>query len=264
MTARQPSDSLGSKRSTSLLDNERFYILILSFSIAVIVPALLQLSIANSQLVLIRTEQLYGLLSLLFWYIALLVSPLSSIIGKQRMRIIIHSRRAIGVSAAFFAILHGSVALFGQLGGFAGIERLPELFQWSMLAGAIAAGVLIIMAVTSFDSVVRRMTPRRWKWLHRTGYIGGILVLIHIWTVGTHVSYTAIQLTAFVALVVLGVLEAYRIARASTQKDSDKLLFSILFLTITVSWSVLLLFIPAYIENYHTARHTSSQGVSHE
>lgn len=252
---------------TSLLDNGRFYILAVSICLAVIIPSFLHLQIESDQLVIIRTEQVYGFLAIIYWYVVLLLSPLSAIFGNQRLQTSLYLRRAIGVSAAFFAVLHGIVALFGQLGGLDALTQLPELFKQSLIAGAIAAGFLGMMAATSFDRVVRWMTPKRWKLLHRTGYIGGVLVLLHIWTIGTHASYVAVQVTSLFALIILGGLESYRATKryAVVHKFySDKPTFFTLVLTLTVMWSALLLLIPVYIENYHAARHTSSQGASHE
>lgn len=251
----------------SLLDNGRFYILALSVCLAIIVPSFLRLQIESDQLVIIRTEQLYGLLAIIYWYIVLLLSPLSAVFGNQRLHTLLYLRRAIGVSAAFFAVLHGTVALFGQLGGVGAITQLPELFKLSLIAGVITTGFLLVMAATSFDRVIRWMTPKRWKLLHRTGYIGGILVLLHIWTIGTHASYITVQLASLGMLIVLGGLESYRAVKkyATARKFyDDKPTFFTLVLTLTVTWSVCLLLIPVYVENYHAARHVSTQGVSHE
>lgn len=254
--------------NVKLLDNGRFYILAVTCFIALLVPASLRLSISSDQLLLIRTEQIYGLLALVYWYIVLLTAPLRSLFTTgHHLRSLVYHRRALGVSAAAFAALHGVVALFGQLGGIAGMSQLPQLFQWSLLAGSVAMGFLIIMAATSFDRIVTIMTPRYWKMLHRTGYIGGIAVLLHIWTIGTHISYSAVQIAALIALIILGGLESYRaitVYAVKKQFRSDKATVYTLIMASTVIWSALLLLIPVYIENYHAARHTSSQEASHE
>ncbi|RYX78441.1 hypothetical protein EON76_06115 [bacterium] len=251
-----------------LLDNGRFYILAVTCCIALLVPASLRLSISSDQLLFIRIEQVYGLLAVAYWYIVLLIAPLRSLFTTRHpLRALVYHRRALGVSAAVFAALHGIVALFGQLGGVGGISQLPQLFQWSVLAGSISMGFLILMAVTSFDRIVTIMTPRYWKMLHRTGYIGGVAVLLHIWTIGTHISYSAVQIAALTALIILGGLESYRAVTTYAVKKqfrSDRATVYTLIMASTVIWSAMLLFIPVYIENYHAARHATSLEASHE
>lgn len=247
----------------SLLNNSRFYILLSSILVSVVLFSWLRLAIPSDQLFYIRTQQVFGLLCVAYWYIALVISPLGYVIGKQRMKRIEFARRAIGVSAFYFALLHASIALWGQLGGLSDLGYLPELFKWSLLGGLIAFSILLLMAITSFDGVVKFMTYRKWKWLHRLVYIGGILAVLHIWTVGTHLAYTNVQLIAFVALVILVGLELYRTTLLTNQKylHLGKSEMITLFATCWVIVSLLIFSIPATVQNYHS-RHSghSSQG----
>lgn len=227
----------------------------------------MRLQIAADQLFYIRLQQVFGLLSLLYWYAALIISPIGYVIGKHRMRYIEFARRGIGVSAFYFALLHGTVALFRQLGGPGQLQHLPSLFQWSLLGGAIGFGVLTIMAATSFDKVVDFMTFRRWKWLHRLTYIGGILVMLHIWTIGTHMAYTGVQLAVFTALVILSGLESFRVITLLSRKYKDlarRDYFTMLFLSLWIGWAVAIAAVPAVVGNYHS-RHDdhASGGRSH-
>lgn len=241
-----------------LLYNVRFYILMTSLLGSVMLFAWMRSSIASDQLFLIRLQQAFGLCSVALWYMALTISPLSYVFGKEKTAYLLFARRGIGVSAAYFALLHGSVALFGQLGGIQQLTLLPTLFKWSLLAGTIATVILLIMAATSFDVVVRRMTYRRWKLLHRLGYIGGVLVIFHIWSIGTHVAYTATQIAALSALVTLSGLETYRVVTIFARKYPElksKDYFITLFLAIWLFWVVAIMAIPGTIRNYHS-RHT--------
>jgi DMSO/TMAO reductase YedYZ heme-binding membrane subunit len=244
-------------RISKLLDNSRFYILAISLLVSLAVIGLMRLQIPSDQLFYIRTQQLFGLLGVLFWYFALMISPLGYVIGKQRIKKLEFARRAIGVSAFYFVLLHGAIALWGQLGGISEIQYLPELFKWSLLGGAIAFAVLLLMALTSFDKVVRFMTFPRWKLLHRLVYSGGVLAILHIWTVGTHLAYDVVQLTAFVLLVILFGLELYRITKKLNEKylHLEKTESITLFIA---SWAIaatLVLLIPSVVQNYHS-RHT--------
>jgi DMSO/TMAO reductase YedYZ heme-binding membrane subunit len=250
---------------TNLLDNSRFYILSSSILMSLMVVTSLRLKIPSDQLFYIRTEQLFGLLAIVYWYIALIISPLSNVIGKERMKRVIFARRGIGVSAAYFAVLHSSFALWGQLGGVSQIQYLPDFFKWSIAGGAIGLGILLVMAATSFDTVVRFMTYRRWKLLHRLTYIAGVCVLLHIWTVGTYMAYSAVQIAAFVALVILIGLETYRAAQTFAKRYKEfqsRDYFYVLFLSVWIFWVALLIVVPNIVQNYHAKRHmdTSQHG----
>ncbi|MGH7218101.1 MAG: ferric reductase-like transmembrane domain-containing protein [Candidatus Microsaccharimonas sp.] len=239
----------------SLLNNSRFYILCGSLLLSGIIFAWLRITIANDQLFYIRSQQIFGLLCIVFWYGAMIISPLGYVIGKQRMKHIEFSRRAIGVSAFYFAVLHGGIALWAQLGGLSQLQYLPELFRWSLVAGAGALLILGVMAATSFDVVVKYMTPKRWKLLHRFVYGAGILVIIHIWSVGTHMAYSGVQIAAFVAIVVLLGLEFHRLARVLNDKyfHLAKTEAITIFITMWALGIALVLAIPALIQNYHSA-----------
>lgn len=246
------------KQKPPLLYNLRFYILITSLLGSVMLVAWMRSTIASDQLFLIRTQQIFGLCSVALWYMALIISPLSYVFGKERMAHLVFARRGIGVSAAYFALLHGMIALFGQLGGIQQLVLLPTLFKWSLLAGAIAFIILLVMAATSFDVVIRRMTYRRWKLLHRLGYIGGVLAVFHIWSIGAHIAYSATQIAALGALIILSGLETYRVVIILARKYPElksKDYFITLLVTIWLFWVVIIIAIPGIIKNYHS-RHT--------
>lgn len=247
-----------------LLHNSRFYILAASFLLSVAVAAYLRLQIPGDQLYYIRMQQVFGLLCIFYWYFALVISPIGHVIGKHRTKRLEFARRAIGVSAFYFALLHGVVALWGQLGGLGQLYYLPLLFKWSLLGGGIALGILAIMAATSFDRVISFMTLRKWKWLHRLVYIGGVLAVLHVWSVGTHLAYSNIQIAAFIALVVLGGLEWYRTTKLvnNTYLHFDKTEAATLFIAGWIVIATLVLAIPLFVQNYHS-RHDDHAGETH-
>jgi len=248
-----------------LLNNSRFYILCFSLLLSVMVFAWMRLQIPSDQLFYIRTQQIFGLIAILFWYFALVISPIGYVIGKQRMKKVEFTRRAIGVSAFYFALLHSVIALWGQLGGLSQIQYLPTLFQWSLGGGAVALAVLTIMAITSFDKVVTFMTFRWWKWLHRLVYFGGILVILHIWTIGTHLAYTNVQIAALVGLIILSGLELFRVTKLLNRKylKLARTEAATVFLALWVIVVGLVLAIPVLVDNYHS-RHTDHSAVQQE
>ncbi len=263
---------MSSTSSYSLFNNSRFYILIATILISIIVAALTRLTIPSDQLFYIRTQQLYGLICIVYWFAALAISPLGYVIGKQRMKHLEYARRAIGVSAAYFALLHAGIALWGQLGGVNGVLTLSPLFQWSLAAGLFGVIVLTAMAATSFDRVITLMTFRRWKWLHRLVYAGGVLAVLHIWSIGTHVGYGVVQLIAFAALVGLSGVEMFRLTTLASRKPRSYIRTKPLFyFTFLVAWAVciaLIASIPVFVDTYRSShgheQNDSQHGDNHE
>jgi len=245
-------------RLGSLLSNSRFYILVSSLLLSVSVISYLRIQIPSDQLFYIRSQQVFGLLAIVYLYVALIISPIDFIIGKHRMRYFEFARRAISVSAFYFALLHGAISLWGQLGGFGQLQYLPELFKWSLGAGLITFSILLVMAATSLDKVVSFMTYRRWKWLHRLVYIATILVVLHIWTIGTHIAYSNVRFIGFIALAVLFGLELFKTTKLLNKNHLhlDTAEEITLFVSLWIVACFALIFMPTYVQNYHS-RHTN-------
>ncbi len=245
------------KAEYHLLNNSRFYILTSSFLLSIAALAYLRLEIPNDQVFYIRLQQLFGLFCIFYWYFALIISPIGYIIGKHRVKKLGFARRAIGISAFYFALLHSIIAFFGQLGGFVQLAYLPDLFKWSLLSGLIALFILFLLAITSFDAVVRFMTFRKWKWLHRFVYIGGILAMLHVWTIGTHLAYEGVQVAVFTALVALVGLELYRTTKLINDKylQFEKSEVIVMFIANWAIVAALIFVVPHYVKNYHSRHH---------
>lgn len=208
-----------------LLTNSRFWILAIAVTLSVNIAGAVQLITPAGSLQTIRTEQIYGFMSILLLYSAILASPLTKVFprlpGKDAY---LFARRAIGVSAFYFAILHTYITFFGQLNGFAGITYLNHTYRVSLLAGVLALAVLLIMAATSFDWIVTHMGYKYWKLLHRLVYLASLAVLLHVLLIGPHYDKgaTAIGILTYLAAVVLIVLEFLRIRLNAKQRKTKK------------------------------------------
>jgi DMSO/TMAO reductase YedYZ heme-binding membrane subunit len=249
--------------------NIRFYILASSICLSLFLMGLVRVQFASGQLFYIRLEQVFGFVSLFYWYLALVIGPVSKLIGPRwGMPQLQFSRRAIGVSAAYFALFHAAVAFFGQIGGFAGIGLLPARFQWSLLFGVLALMVLLAMAATSFDKAIRFMTFPRWKLLQRFVYAAGILAILHVWLVGTHIAYVDTQIVAFVLLAVLFGFESVGITKIIAKRapvlTQQKELWVTVFVCVWLFWVGLVLLLPKVVTDYHgqhqhTAAHAAGE-----
>ncbi len=168
----------------------------------------------------IPLEEFYGLTSLVLLYIALLATPLyaaaPNIPGKS---LYFKARRAIGVSAFGFALLHAAISLFGLLQGFQGLSFLDHRYSVSLLWGLIALVILLLLALTSFDAAIAWMGPW-WKRLQRLAYVAAIASLIHVVITGSH--YTDLSRTipsvSFILLIILLVLESMSLDRYLTER----------------------------------------------
>jgi DMSO/TMAO reductase YedYZ heme-binding membrane subunit len=197
-----------------LLTNIRFYILVTSVTASLIINFVIITTIPSAQLQTIRLNQIYGLISMALLYLALLAGPFCYMFAnfpwkKQYLK----ARRAIGVSAFYFAALHSLIAFFGQLNGFEGLSFLTTNYQIALGVSAIALFILMLQAMTSFDAVIKWMTFPRWKILQRFVYVASIFTLIHVVMLGTHFQDLTgpIARIAYLALAFLFFLEALRI-----------------------------------------------------
>jgi methionine sulfoxide reductase heme-binding subunit len=199
--------------SLPLKKNVRFYVLLFSIALAAVVFFRTWYSTDEVTLRLIRLTQYYALLALTYLYLALLIGPAVYVFKWLPARgHIYRARRAAGFSAWIFAMLHADFAFWGLLGGIKGIPYLPTNYLIAITFSSIALGILTLMAVTSFDKMVQRLSMKRWKLLHRFIYLAGVLVIIHAFMLGTHFAglNAAIPQTFIVALVFLLILQANR------------------------------------------------------
>jgi methionine sulfoxide reductase heme-binding subunit len=107
--------------------------------------------------------------------IALLVTPVVQIFKFPRLLIV---RRMIGVAAFIYGAAHLCAYIVQQHFDFAKVGS--EIYLRFYLAiGLAALLILLALAVTSTDAMIRRMGSRNWNWLHRLVYAAAILALIH-------------------------------------------------------------------------------------
>lgn len=119
-------------------------------------------------------ERALGLWALRFLIASLAISPLRRLGGPSLIRY----RRAIGLLAFYYALLHVTVyMLLDQQLDFAAI--------WSdivkrpyITVGLLAFAILVPLAATSNTSMIRRLGAR-WGKLHRLTYVAGAAAVLH-------------------------------------------------------------------------------------
>ncbi len=121
-----------------------------------------------------------GFTALTFVLLALCITPLNSLLGLPSL---VHLRRMLGLYGFFYALLHFGIYWVDQT-VFAGSGLLPRLVVEDVIerpyitVGFTAFLMLVPLAVTSTDRMVKRLGARRWRALHRLVYLaaaGGVL-----------------------------------------------------------------------------------------
>jgi methionine sulfoxide reductase heme-binding subunit len=147
--------------------------------------------------------------------LALSMSPIARIVRFVSPRHAVDAdaiplRRAFGIAAASFALVHAAVAIGGPLdGAWDAIATAPFL-----RAGLLALLVLAALLVTSFPSLVRKLRVRAWKPLHRLAYAAAALVFLHL-----VLSPFAPRATV---LVVFGALATVALGRFLPRRKADR------------------------------------------
>lgn len=130
-----------------------------------------------------------GLLALIFLFASLAATPLKLMFGLTwGLRI----RRMLGLFAFFYASLH--VGLYvGVDQGFDLGAIVADVTERKFITAGFAAYVLLIpLAATSTQAMLKRLGARRWRRLHKLAYVSAVLAAVHfIWRVKLDLSQPA-------------------------------------------------------------------------
>lgn len=141
--------------------------------------------------------------ALRFILIALAVTPVRILTGWS---VVGRLRRMLGLYAFFYVVLH----LLSYVG-------LDQFFFWSgiwqdilkrvyITLGMVAVVMLLPLAITSTDKMIKRVGARRWRQLHRLVYPAAVLGVIHFFMM-IKADYTEPTIYA----VILASLFAFRL-----------------------------------------------------
>ncbi len=120
----------------------------------------------------------------LLW-LTLLVSPLRELLRAPQL---LRLRRTLGLFAFGYALLHFLVYLLLDLGLDARQLAIDLAKRPYILVGTVALLVLLPLAVTSTQAMMRRL-GRRWQTLHRLVYVAALLAVWHYaWQVKADLS----------------------------------------------------------------------------
>lgn len=144
-----------------------------------------------------------GLWAVRLLLITLAITPLRHLIGQSWP---VRLRRTLGLFAFFYAVLHLLVYLVLDQTLIPALI-LTDVSRPYILVGYAALALLIPLAATSTNSMMRRMGPR-WKQLHRLVYAAAILAVLH-YLMLTKIALRPPETYALLLAVLLG----YRFVR---------------------------------------------------
>ncbi|MGE5648967.1 MAG: sulfite oxidase heme-binding subunit YedZ [Bacillota bacterium] len=154
--------------------------------------------------------------TLYFLCFSLLVTPLRRL---SKWNWLIKLRRMLGLFAFFYACLHFTTFLWFD--HFFDIDEMTrDVIKRPFITVGFSAFLLLIpLAVTSTNGMVRRLGGRRWQWLHRAIYVIAPLGILHFWWMkaGKHDFAQPILFGTIVAILLLA-RTYWNLTRAHVQK----------------------------------------------
>ena len=157
----------------------------------------------------------FGLLTLIFLIATLALTPLRKLFGWTWP---IRIRRTVGLFAFFYACLHFTtyVAVDQSFRLQAILEDIVK--RKFIFVGFTAFVLLIPLAATSTNGMVRRLGAARWQRLHQLVYPAAILGAIHfLWRVKKDITQPAAYGMVLAAL--LGIRVAYALLARGKKRD---------------------------------------------
>ncbi len=117
-----------------------------------------------------------GMLTLVFLLISLAVTPLRRVTGLNWLT---RFRRMLGLFAFFYGSLH--LITYVAFDRFFHLTTIPgDVVKRPFIAIGITAFLLMLpLAITSTDNMVKRLGGKRWMRLHRIVYLSGIFGVLH-------------------------------------------------------------------------------------
>ena len=159
---------------------------------------------ANPTEFAIRTT---GFLTLIFLLITLSITPLRKLSGRNDL---IKYRRMLGLFAFFYGALH-LLIYFAVDRNLSFTSAAGDIVQRPFIAFGMTAFFLMIpLAVTSTNSMIKRLGGKRWQQLHKLTYLCAIGGVIHYYMI---VKSDVLMPLAFAAI--LAALLGYRVYAAN-------------------------------------------------
>lgn len=121
-----------------------------------------------------------GVLTLVFLLVSLAITPLRKYTGWNGL---VKFRRMLGLYAFFYGFLHFT-AYIGFDRSFSLSSAIGDIWQRPFIAVGIASFFLMIpLAVTSTNRMIKRLGGKNWQKLHRLSYLIAIGGVVHFYMI---------------------------------------------------------------------------------
>jgi methionine sulfoxide reductase heme-binding subunit len=141
-----------------------------------------------------------GMLTLIFLFLTLAITPVRKVTGLNWL---VKFRRMVGLYAFFYGFLH--LITYVWFDRFFNVRSIvSDVLQRPFIAIGITAFFLMVpMAITSTNQMVKRLGGKRWAKLHKLIYVAAAGGVIHYWMLVK--SDTRLPLTfGFILMLLLG------------------------------------------------------------
>lgn len=119
-----------------------------------------------------------GMLTLIFLSLTVAITPLRKIFGINSL---VKVRRMLGLFAFFYGSLHLlTYVWFDRLFNFKSVGQ-DVVRRPFILVGMIAFVLMVPLAITSTNKMVKRLGGKRWAMLHRLVYVAAVAGVVHFW-----------------------------------------------------------------------------------
>jgi sulfoxide reductase heme-binding subunit YedZ len=140
-----------------------------------------------------------GVLTLIFLLVTLSVTPLRKLLGANQL---IKYRRVVGLFAFFYGCVHLTTYFVFDRGASLGGTAADVIQRPFIAFGMFALFLMVPLAVTSTNKMVKRLGGKRWQMLHRLVYVSAILGIVHFWMiVKSDVTYPAVFGSVLIVLL---------------------------------------------------------------
>ena len=141
-----------------------------------------------------------GVLTLVFLMLTLLVTPLRKIFGLNWL---LKQRRLLGLYAFFYGLAHLMTYIAGDR-DWQVLTIASDIYKRPFIAVGMASFLLMVpLAVTSTNAMIKKLGGKRWSQLHRLTYVISVGGVVHYYMiVKSDITYPVAF--AIVAAVLLG------------------------------------------------------------
>ncbi|MFI5011689.1 MAG: protein-methionine-sulfoxide reductase heme-binding subunit MsrQ [Hyphomicrobiales bacterium] len=150
-------------------------------------------------------EHALGLWALRFLIGSLAITPVRQLVGINLIRY----RRALGLLAFYYAVLHLSTYLVLDQGLDLDAILADVLKRLYITIGMGCFVILVPLAITSNNAAIRRIGAKVWSRLHRLVYLAAILAVTHFL-----MSVKSWPIEPVVYALLVAILLGYRLARS--------------------------------------------------